>query len=108
MTMATLNSTTATHPPVRPPGQGPHRPGPAAQEDAPHDQAPNPYRQAMDQGQPRSTGHDEDGGKEHDQDVLDHVHEEVVTGPIVDGRADRQQQDSQPAIKTANGGQRVP
>ena len=43
-----------------------------------------PNRKAVDQREPRCPGHDEDGGEEHDQDVFDHVGEEVVVGPVVD------------------------
>ena len=49
------------------------------------DPAAHRDRQAVEQWQPRRAGHDQDGSEEGDQDVLDHVHEEVVVGPVVDG-----------------------
>jgi hypothetical protein len=53
----------------------------------------------MNEREPRCPRHDEDRSEKHDQDVLDHVGEEVVVGPVIDGRDDRQQEDSEAAIE---------
>ena len=50
-------------------------------------------------GQPRRAGHDEDRGEEGDQDVLDHVDEEVVVRPVVDGRRDGEQEHAEPGVE---------
>ena len=54
-----------------------------------------PHRQAVEKRQPWGAGDDEDRREERDEDVLDHVHEEVVVGPVVDRRRHGEQQDWQ-------------
>ena len=44
-------------------------------------------------------GHDQRRRREHQQQVLDHVHEEVVVCPVVDRRLHREQQHGQPAVE---------
>ena len=58
-----------------------------------------PTGQAVEQRQPRGSGHDEDRGEEGDEDVLDHVDEEVVVRPVVDGRHHGEQEQRQPAVE---------
>ena len=77
----------------------PQRPGPRTEEDGSPDAAPHLDGKSMDEREPRRPGHDENRSEEHDQDVLDHVGEEVVVGPVVDGRDDRQQEDGEAPIE---------
>ena len=44
-----------------------------------------PTGRSVEERQPGGPGDDEDRSEEGDQDVLDHVHEEVVVRPVVDG-----------------------
>ena len=61
-------------------------PGESTEEHGSPDPAPRSHRQAVEEGQPGRSRDDEDRSEEGDQDVLDHVDEEVVVGPVVDGR----------------------
>jgi hypothetical protein len=46
----------------------------------------------MNERQPGRTGNDQDRREEHEKDVLDHVHEEVLARPVVDRRVDREEE----------------
>ena len=48
---------------------------------------------------PRCARDDQRRGREHQQQVLDHVHEEVVVGPVVDRRLHGQQEYHQPGVE---------
>ena len=64
------------------------------------DQAPaRPDGQAVQEGQPRCPGHNEDRGEKGDEDVLNHVDEEVASSPVVDGRHHRDQEYRQTAVE---------
>ena len=92
-TMAALNATSAVHGFLTSRPTARSGPGPGPEQQRPTEAAPCPHRQREQQRDPGSAGHDEDRGVERDEDVLDHVDEEVVVGPVVDGRLHRHQQD---------------
>ena len=71
----------------------------ATEQHGPQEAPTWPDGQAVQQGQPRRSGHNEDRGEEGDEDVLDHVDEEVVVGPVVDGRHHRDQEQGQTAVE---------
>jgi hypothetical protein len=75
------------------------RPRPRPQhEEAAHASA-GTDRQGEHQRDPGRPEDDQDRRKEADQQVLEHVDEEVVASPVVDGRLDRQQQDAETAVE---------
>ena len=82
-----------------PPEGAPRRATAAEQERAQQGAASGPDRQPVQQGQPGCAGHDQERRVEGDQDVLDHVHEEVVVGPVVDRRRDREQEQRQAGVE---------
>ena len=98
-TMTRLNETSAVHGLTtnRPTARSGRDRRPSS--DRPHQAPAQPDRQAVEEGQPRRPGHDEDRGEEGDEDVLDHVDEEVVVGPVVDGRHHGDQEQGQPAVE---------
>ena len=83
-TMTALNDTRANHGfrTSRPTGRrtAAHVP---EQEEPPHP-APGGDRQGEQEGDPGGADHDEDRGVEGDEQVLEHVDEEVVARPVVD------------------------
>src|ERR1039457_3787481 len=65
-------------------------------------QARGPARspcQPVEQRLPGGTGHHQRGRREHEQQVLEHVHEEVVVRPVVDGRFDCEEQDRETGVE---------
>ena len=106
-TMAALKAPNAVHGFMTSPTDGPQRTGPGAQQKGSPEPAAKPHREGEQQGDPRGPGHDQDRGVEGDEDVLDHVDEEVVIGPVVDGRLHRHQEAGQPPVEqraSASGG----
>ena len=83
-TITTLNSATATQGRSRkPPAARSRRDQPATQ-DAPGHRLARAPRQPIQQRLPGRLSHHQGRRGEHQQQVLEHVHEEVVVGPVVD------------------------
>ena len=78
---------------------GPQRGREAPEQQSLDEAPPEPDRKAVEERQPGRTGHDEDRRVERDQEVLDHVHEEVVVRPVVDGGHDREQEQCDAAVE---------
>ena len=71
----------------------------ASQQHCPQQAPACPNGQAVQERQPRGPGHNEDRGEEGDEDVLDHVDEEVIVRPVVDGRHHGEEEQGQPAVE---------
>ena len=85
--------------PEQEPANGAQRPRPAARSTPAVALRPGPAGQPVEQRLPRRPGHDQRRRGEHEQQVLDHVHEEVVVGPVVHRRFHRDEQHGQPGVE---------